>query len=64
MSRIDWDTFACIKDIGCEQGKLHRETVQWVKLLTEQLSLIARVVDAAYTKHEGTGDEGLAQTQT
>ena len=59
MGKIDEIARACIKDIGYEQDKFHHETVEITNLLHEQSAHIAQGVDAAGSKDEGAGDQGI-----
>lgn len=59
MSGVEGIVRDCIRDIGYEQDKFHHETVEVTNLLHEQSAHIAQGVDAAGTKEEGAGDQGI-----
>ena len=49
----------CIKDIGYEQEKFHWNTCHVLNFLHEQSAHIAQGVNAAGSKDEGAGDQGI-----
>ena len=49
----------CIKDIGYEQDKFHWNTCHVLNFLHEQSAHIAQGVNAAGSKDEGAGDQGI-----
>lgn len=59
MTGVEGIVRDCIRDIGYEQDKFHHETVEVTNLLHEQSAHIAQGVDAAGTKEEGAGDQGI-----
>ncbi|MBU2994548.1 methionine adenosyltransferase [Octadecabacter sp. 1_MG-2023] len=59
MGDIDQIARDCIRDIGYEQDKFHWKYCNVLNLLHEQSAHIAQGVDAAGSKDEGAGDQGI-----
>src|SRR6056297_3956258 len=59
MGRIQQIARDCIRDIGYEQEKFHWNTCHVLNFLHEQSAHIAQGVNAAGSKDEGAGDQGI-----